>query len=163
MDKGPEYQVGDKVWLTRIDPQTKIAAVKTHRPSQKLEDKKFRPYTITDRYTHVYRLKLPPTMKIHPVFHESRLSPYQADTLGRTIKAPPPTITDQGEEYEVEAILKFRWTKHTPRHFQYLVSWKGYDGSHNSWESEANVQNAQEKLQEFHKKYPNEPRPDQQA
>lgn len=159
----PKYQEGQKVWLTRIDPRTKIQAIKTQRPSQKLEDRKFGPYEIQQAYKNAYKLKLPPTMKIHNVFHESRLTPYQQDELGRIVPPPPPVVTEKGDEYEVKEILKSRWTKHKPPRFQYLVSWKGYDHSHNSWEPISNVENSKSLVLDFHKKYPNEPIPDQQA
>lgn len=159
----PDYQEGRKVWLTRIDPRTKILAIKTQRPSQKLEDRKFGPYKILKKYRNAYKLDLPPTMKIHNVFHESRLAPYHEDTLGRVVPPPPPVITDKGDEFEVEEIQKSRWTKHRPPRFQYFVSWKGYDRSHNSWEPKSNLENSQDSIREFHRRYPNEPKPDQQA
>lgn len=155
----PHYVAGDKVWLTRVDPRTHIAAIKTVRPSQKLEDRKFGPYKIEKKMGHVYKLKLPPTMKIHPVVHESRLAPYREDTLGQTIPPQPPVVTDKGEEYQVREIVASRWTKHTPARFQYRVAWLGYDNTHNTWEPLGNVENAPEKINEFHTRNPRAARP----
>jgi hypothetical protein len=45
---------------------------------------------------------------------------------------PPPETIDGEEEYEVEDILMHRETgRH--RKLQYLVKWKGYPSSENSW------------------------------
>ena len=82
-----EYKVGDMVWLDGKD-------LKTDRPSKKLEDKRYGPYKITKVVgSNAYELKLPPTMKIHPVFNVVKLMPHHPDPVGR--KAPsrsPPVI-----------------------------------------------------------------------
>lgn len=102
-------------------------------------------------------------MKIRPVIHESRLSPYHPDTLGRVIPPQPPVITETGEEYQVKEIVASRWTKHRPPRFQYQVQWLGYNGSHDTWELLENVTNAKEKRLEFHTKNPTAPSPTQRA
>jgi hypothetical protein len=67
--KAPDYKVGDLVWLDGKD-------LKTERPSKKLEDKRYGPYKITKKISpSAYELKLPHSMKVHPVFNTSRLSP----------------------------------------------------------------------------------------
>ena len=42
--------------------------------------------------------------------------------------APPPTIINKKEEYEVEEVWKH---KKQDRETQYLVHWKGYRDKHN--------------------------------
>jgi Integrase core domain. len=65
--KRVEFQVGDKVWLLATN-------VATQRPSKKLDWKRLGPYPIVERIgTQAYRLQLPLSMKIHPVFHVSLL------------------------------------------------------------------------------------------
>jgi len=66
-------------------------------------------------------------------------------------QAPPPEIIDDQEEYEVEEILDAKYFRRT---LKYLVKWKGYDYKNNSWEPEENLQNAQEALSDFKRKFP---------
>jgi hypothetical protein len=56
-----------------------------------------------------YRLMLPSSMKIHPVFHVSLLDPYKPSTiLDRTQDPLPPVVVDDELEWEVEEILDSR-------------------------------------------------------
>ena len=71
------------------------------------------------------------------------------------VDPPLPVIVEGEEEWEVEEILDSR--RHRGR-LQYLVRWKGYDVSHNSWESAGNVANAKKLVDTFHRKRPNAPR-----
>jgi Chromo (CHRromatin Organisation MOdifier) domain len=53
---------------------------------------------------------------------------------GLNFTRPPPDLIDGEEEYEVEQICSHqRWGCHkTP---QYLIMWKGYPESDNTWEN----------------------------
>jgi hypothetical protein len=97
-----------------------------------------------------YKLKLPASIKVHPVFHVSLLTAYRSD--GR-VQPPPPLITVDGDlEYEIERILSHRDRKYGQRvRKEYLIQWLGYDGpEHNSWETEkALLTNAKEVLQKY--------------
>jgi len=92
-----------------------------------------------------------PGWRVHPVFHVSLLESYKSD--GRVRPPPPPIELEGALEYEVEAIIKHRVTGHKKPKTSYLVQWKGYGPEHNSWEPEANVANAPEKLAEYWKRY----------
>jgi len=60
-----------------------------------------------------YQLQLPPSWKIHPVFHTSLLSPYSETPLhGPNFSQPPPDLIDGEAEYEVELIRSHR--RHGP-------------------------------------------------
>ena len=64
------WKVGDKVWLEATN-------LHLHYPSWKLFPKKQGPFEISQVLLPLtYHLQLPPTWKIHDVFHASLLSPY---------------------------------------------------------------------------------------
>ena len=122
------------------------------RPSQKLAERKIGPYSISKVVNEVaYTVELPANMKIHPTFHVSLLSAYEEPNkhfAGRKAKkALPLQITPDGEEYEVEEVLAERKRRGKA---EYLVKWKDYDSSHNSWEPKVNLNN--EALASFKKK-----------
>src|SRR5260221_5720337 len=96
------------------------------------------------------KLELPPRMKVHPVFHNSLLKPY-TETMahGPNFELPTPEIVE-GEEghYEIERILTSHPTRNQ-KSTQYLVKWKGYPDSENSWIPEKELSHAKELLAKF--------------
>ena len=104
-----------------------------------------------------YRLELPSSMKVHPVFHVSLLEPYKESNIPRRAQQPPPCVEIENHaEYEVEKVLdsRRRWGK-----LEYLIHWRGYDINERTWEPVENLANAPQKVQEFHQRYPRKPRP----
>ena len=74
--------------------------------------------------------------------------PYKETDLHRNNETrPPPNLVEGNEEYEVEAILSHRPDKN--RETTYLIKWKGYDSSENSWEPESNLTNAEEEPDDY--------------
>ena len=72
-------------------------------------------------------------MRIHNVFHIDLLIPYkETEAYSETYTQPPPELIDGQEEYEVEEIINSRRIGHNKK-LQYLVRWKGYPSSDNSW------------------------------
>jgi hypothetical protein len=143
---GPELKEGDKVYLLRKN-------VKTKRPSDKLDHKKLGPFKIDKKIGSVnYKLKLPKTMEIHPVFHVSLLEPAPPG-------APAAPVTevqrlDPQKEYEVETVLDCQYIRGK---IKYLIKWEGYPQSENTWEPKGNL-NCPQKLEEFHRQNPDLPR-----
>lgn len=75
-----------------------------------------------------YKVKLPPTMKFHPVFHVSVLKPYHVNLVDPTReeshRAPPTVMTFFDKE--VEEILFDRVIRQKLRKpsYEYLFRWK---------------------------------------
>ncbi|TPX16414.1 uncharacterized protein E0L32_012424 [Thyridium curvatum] len=135
--KGPSFSEGDMVYLLRKNITTK-------RPSDKLDHKKLGPFKIVQRIsTSNYRLSLPKTMRIHPIFHVSLLEPAPP---GVRLKEPVEVEAEE-EEYEVEQILEQRVSDG-----KYLVKWKGYNATENTWEPKEHLTHCQRKLRQFHQR-----------
>jgi len=148
----PTFAPGDMVYLDSAD-------IQTTRPSKKLSHRRLGPYPVERRVgRHAYRLTLPPSMKrLHPVFNVVKLTLAEKDPIhGRhQDPPPPPELVDGEEEYLVDEILNSRMFR---RKLQYLVRWEGYGVEHNTWEYAENVDNALEKVADFHAKNPAAPR-----
>ena len=147
------FKKGDKVWLDSRN-------IKTTRPTKKLDDKWFGPFEIEEVLpSNACRLKLTPAFRnVHPVFNTTLLRLYQDDLITARPQPthPPPDIDEEGEEaYEVEKILD---SKYSRGRLEYLVKWKGYGPEHNSWEPESNLNNAPQKVAQFHRTHPTAPR-----
>jgi hypothetical protein len=78
------------------------------------------------------------------------LTPYKETKLyGNNETRPPPNLVQGNKEFEVEAILTHRLYKN--HETRYLIKWKGYDTSENTWEPESNLNNAEEELDNYKK------------
>jgi hypothetical protein len=61
----------------------------------------------------VYCLTLPPSWKIHNIFHMSLLTPYkEMEEHGTNFTNPPPELIKEYEKYKVEQILTSRLFRH---------------------------------------------------
>src|SRR5260221_6702651 len=92
-------------------------------------------------------------MRIHPVFHNSLLKPYKETSAHRlNFERPSPEIVG-GEEghYEIQLIIALRPTRNR-KSTQYLVKWKGYPASENSWIPAKELTHAKELLDCFKKR-----------
>jgi len=136
--EGPDFQEGEMVYLLRKN-------IKTKRPSNKLDHTKLGPYKIKRKKGPVsFELDLPKTMRIHPTFHKSLLE------ACHNPEARPGQVTVDPEiqepEYEVEEIKANKVRKGQP---YYLIKWKGYDESENTWEPIENI--PRNLVRQFHK------------
>jgi hypothetical protein len=140
------FSVGDRVFLSAENVDSDISR---KRPSQKLKDKFLGPFSVVERVGQLaYRLKLPTRMRIHPVFHVSKLEPAKDDPFGRKPLPPPPAAVE-GEviEYEVDEILDHRRRRGK---LQFLVRWKGYPVDDSTWEPRTHlVPHAADLLEEY--------------
>ena len=147
----PDIKVGDWVWLSAKN-------IAIHQQSNKLGPKRLGPYEVLEkRSDRNYRLWLPPHLKLHDIFHVSRLMPWRGNEInGEVPPEPQPVLVDGEEEYEVESVLDSRLSARGG--LSYLVRWKGYGAGGDSWEPARNVKNAQEAVDAFHRAQPDAPR-----
>jgi len=137
------FVTGNKVWLDSCN-------LKTNVKSKKLAPKRYGPFEIVKQVSPIaYKIKLPPSMKIHDVFHIDLLIPFtETQAYGETHPHPPPELIDGEEEYEVEEILNDCINKRKKTK-QYFVRWKGYEASEDSWVDEKDILNAPELIEEY--------------
>jgi len=142
-----QYNAGEQVWLEGKN---------LHLPYQatKLAPKRYGPFKIIKEISPVaYQLTLPLTWKIHDTFHASLLSPYRETTAyGPNFSWPPPDLINDEEQYEVEQIRNHRYFGHN-RTLQYLIHWKGYPDSDDTWEPAADT-HAPNLVKAYHKGTP---------
>jgi len=136
------FKVGDRVMLLAKN-------LRQLRPNKKLADRYLGPFeveTTVGSHGQAYKLKLPPTYKIHPVFHVSLLEEYHERHKDKPVE--PASIDLDGDEvWEVEAILAHRDSKR-PKRREWLVRWKGFTPASDSWEPRESFVDGQ-MLQEY--------------
>jgi hypothetical protein len=152
----PNYQAGDKVWLS-------MKNIKTQRPSKKFDDKNIHCEIIRRIGRDSYELHLPDGMsRIHPVFHTSLLRPDPDDPLPRQRQpnAEPVLIDgddeDVHEEWEIEAIVDSRYRY---GFLEYKVKWVGHPMEERKWYRDNLFENSKLLVAKFHSDYPDKPAP----
>ena len=133
---------GDKVLLDAHNLKIKTR-------SRKLSPRRYGPYPVLKQVSLVtYRIKLPPSLRIHNVFHVDLLIPFhETKEHGANYTQPPPELIDGDEEFEVQGILNDRLFR---RKRQYLVRWKGYAPAEDSW-VDAKDLHSPELLEDYHR------------
>src|SRR6266436_7734072 len=123
-----QYKLGQQVWLDATH-------LKLLHQKAKLTPKRLGPFRITKEISPVaYQLALPANWRIHNVFHTSLLNLYhETNVHSPNFTCPPPDLIEGEEEFEVERIVAHQ-TFGRSKCLQYLIKWKGYPESDNSWE-----------------------------
>jgi hypothetical protein len=127
-----QFIVGEQV-LLKLQPYAQASVVNRQHP--KLSYKFFGPYSILERIGAVaYKLQLPTTAKVHPVFHVSQLKPFIPKYT--PVFSDLPAIPDlAAATVEPEAILERRMVRSgNAAATQILIKWRGLDAVHATWE-----------------------------
>jgi len=144
----PEYAKGQLVMLSARN-------LSTDRPSIKLSDKWQGPFKVVEKIgSHSYRLQLPDTWRIHPVFHVDKLRPYHQDPTNPNHPRPPPDLVNKEEHYEVEVILDCSYRRGI---LYYKIKWLGYPLSEAEWVRADETDSMKELVKEYHAKHPDAP------
>jgi hypothetical protein len=135
------FRAGDKVRLATTNINLPSTMTKKFAP------KFLGPYTVRRVVNPVtYELKLPPTLKIHPVFHVSLLQPWNEDVEfdhPDPHNCPPPVVPEDNQ-YRVEALTDKRVRRVGRNRYitQYLVRWKGYGCDEDSWVNAKDIESS---------------------
>jgi hypothetical protein len=95
----------------------------------KLQPRFIGPFTVEERVGSVsYKLTLPDTMRVHPVFHVELLREYRGDAF---TPSPQYECEDGTTYWEVESLLSRRGSD---ARRSYLVRWAGFGPEWDTWE-----------------------------
>lgn len=127
-----QFQVGDQV-LLRLQPyrQGSVAS----RGNEKLAPRFYGPFTVGERIGPVtYKLILPTSARIHPVFYISALKPFKGDIA---CSADLPVLATVDCPESPQTVLDSR-SKNGKKEF--LIHWTGLSPADASWLDEASLQ-----------------------
>lgn len=132
------FKVGDKVKLSTVNlnlPSTM---------SKKLTARYLGPFKVEKIINPVvYKLKLPASLKIHPVFHISLLRPWKEDGEfpDHQGESAPVLVYPDDDQWLVDKLLDKR-RERVGRHWvvKYLVRWLNCGPEDDSWEPASNIE-----------------------
>ena len=145
-----EFKEGDMVFLSSKN-------IDSDRPSKKLDSKRYGPFEVKERVGLSYRLILPPTMRIHDVFHPKLLTFAAQNPLPGQRNPPPlPIVVDGVNEWNVEEILDAK----APRgKLKFRVKWAGYDDDLTWYNADAGeFDKSRDLVEDFYRRYPDKPK-----
>lgn len=128
-----EFQKGDWVYL-KLQPYRQVTVA--IRKSLKLSAKYFGPYEILEKVGKVaYKLALPETSRVHPVFHVSQLK----KAIGQSkVQKQLPQVTENGT-FDLSPLRQLDNRSILRDHkmvYQKLIQWKGCSVDEATWEDE---------------------------
>ena len=112
-----EFAIGDQVWLC-------TTSIRIYCPSQKLNQKKIGPYTVTKIINrNAYELNLPVNIQVWPVFNVDQLKPYIFPLPRQPLPMlPDPEVLYNELEWKVNIIID---VKQQNNKYFYKVYWIG--------------------------------------
>lgn len=147
------FNVGDKV---------RLSTANLHLPSaisRKLAARFLGPFVVERVVNPVaYKLKLPASLKIHPVFHVSVLQPWRVDSefpAHQPVLSRPPPVDPEENRFVVDRLLDKRTSR---RRVEYLVRWFGYGPEDDTWEPARNIDS--DLIADFEARHPAAGQPD---
>ena len=112
------FQVGNLLWV-KLQPYRQLSMA--NRTSSKLSPKYFGPFPIMKKVGQVaYQLGLPPTARIHNVFHVSLLKPYKGDHAMEP-RSIPTDIINTHPNLEPQQVLQFRKVANQDKEFTQVL------------------------------------------
>jgi hypothetical protein len=138
-DREREFEVGDWVFL-RIQPYKQMS-LKQQKKENKLAPKHYGSYKVLQRIgSMAYKLELPPSSCVHPVFHVSFLKKVIGNNI--PVQKTLPELNEEGKIIlEPETILETRIKQLKNRAIvEYLVKWKNLLVEEATWEDDLFMQ-----------------------
>ena len=125
----------------------------------KARNRRAGPYPVK-KIVSIYAIEfvLPENICVHLLFHVNLLKSAATDPPHAGHIQPPssPIKVDGEAKWEVTAIVNSRYFGGAKK-LQYQVQWTGY--AELTWENAANITNAVDLLNDFHRRYPRKPGP----
>jgi hypothetical protein len=134
-----EFSVGDQVYLsTKQYKDYGYISYASKGNATVFEPRNLGPFLITQKISsHAYKLKLPPSFRIHPLIHIRYLTKHKSTDKFKSRYVPPPpetTMNDGTIEFEVDSILSHKVRKYgRGSQLEYLIHWKGYESHDDTW------------------------------
>ncbi|XP_050374823.1 uncharacterized protein LOC126792451 [Argentina anserina] len=132
-----EFEIRDWVYL-KLHPYCQQSVLKC--PSHKLAPRYYGHFQVVDRIDKVaYKLDLPSSSRIHPVFHVSLLKKRTGDT-SNIISTLPPFDSKGILLCEPESVLDMQVVCHKKKNItQWLIKWSGLPLEDATWENAQDI------------------------
>ncbi|PRQ41877.1 putative nucleotidyltransferase, Ribonuclease H [Rosa chinensis] len=137
-----EFDIGDWVFLKLQPYRQKSVQV---RKSHKLSPKYFGPYQVIEKIGKVaYKLELPASARVHPVFHVSLLKKKLGSSVVPSPTLPPSFDSNKSNWVPAKVLQRALFKKGNKPEVRWLIQWKNGSEDDATWEC----------AEEFQKRFP---------